>query len=88
MPAPAILTIDDEEQVRNAIERDLRRQYRPDYRIIKASSGAEALDTVSRLKQRNHPVALFLADQRMPAMTGVEFLEKAADLYPDSYNFV
>ena len=84
MPAPAILTIDDEEQVRNAIERDLRRQYRPDYRIIKASSGAEALDTVSRLKQRNHPVALFLADQRMPAMTGVEFLEKAADLYPDA----
>jgi thioredoxin reductase (NADPH) len=84
MPAPAILTIDDEEQVRNAIERDLRRQYRPDYRIIKAGSGAEALDAASRLKQRNHPVALFLADQRMPTMTGVEFLEKAADLYPDA----
>ena len=84
MPAPAILTVDDEDQVRNAIERDLRRQYRPAFRIIKASSGAEALDTVTRLKQRNDPVALFLADQRMPVMTGVEFLEKAAGLYPDA----
>ena len=84
MAAPAILTVDDEDQVRNAIERDLRRQYRPAYRIIKASSGSEALDAIDRLKQRNDPVALFLADQRMPAMTGVEFLEKAAHLYPDA----
>jgi len=84
MPAPAILTVDDEDQVRNAIERDLRRQYRPAYRIIKASSGPEALEAISRLKQRADPVALFLADQRMPAMTGVEFLEKAAGLYPDA----
>ncbi len=84
MAAPAILTVDDEDQVRNAIERDLRRQYRPTYRIIKASSGSEALDAIDRLKQRNDQVALFLADQRMPAMTGVEFLEKAAGLYPDA----
>ena len=67
MPAkPIIMTIDDEEQVRNAVERDLARHYRRHYRIMKASSGAEGLDTLRRLKQRNDTVALFLVDQRMP----------------------
>ena len=74
MAEPIILTVDDELQVRNAVERDLRQQYGADYRIIKAGSGAEALETVRQLKQRDAPVALFLVDQRMPGMSGTEFL--------------
>ena len=70
--------------VRNAVERDLRRHYNKDFRIIKASSGAEALETVHQLKQRNDAVALFLVDQRMPEMSGTEFLAKALDVYPDA----
>ena len=85
MPAkPIIFTIDDEEQVRNAVERDLVRYYRKNYRIIKASSGAEALDTVRRLKQRNDTVAVFLVDQRMPEMSGTEFLAEARKAYPEA----
>ncbi|MEM7345606.1 MAG: FAD-dependent oxidoreductase [Chloroflexota bacterium] len=84
MPKPIILTVDDEEQVLNTIERDLRKHYRGDYRIIKANSGAEALDTVQQLKARNTPIALFLVDQRMPNMSGTEFLAEAMKLYPDA----
>ena len=84
MPKPIILTVDDEEQVRNAVERDLARHYRKDYRVMKASSGAEALETVRALRQRNDAVALFLVDQRMPEMSGTEFLEKARDEYPEA----
>ena len=84
MAKPIILTIDDEASVRNAVERDLARQYRKDFRIIKASSGAEGLETVRKLKQRNEPVALFLVDQRMPEMTGTEFLADALTTYPEA----
>jgi len=84
MVKPFILSVDDELQVLNAVNRDLRQQYRKDYRIIKASSGQEALDTLRQLKQRNDPVALLLADQRMPEMTGTEFLTAAMRLYPDA----
>ncbi len=85
MPAkPIIFTIDDEEQVRNAVERDLARHYRKNYRIIKASSGAEALDTLHRLRQRNDTIALFLVDQRMPKMSGTEFLAEALKEYPEA----
>ena len=84
MANPIILSVDDELQVLNAIERDLRREYRRDYRIINAGSGAEALDVVKRLKQRNDPLALFLVDQRMPNMSGTEFLEEARKLYPEA----
>lgn len=84
MVKPYILSVDDEPQVLNSINRDLRRQFGKDYRIIKAGSGEEALDTVRQLKQRNDPVALFLADQRMPGMTGTEFLTEAMKLYPDA----
>ncbi len=83
-PKPVILAIDDDAQVLNAVERDLRQHYRENYRILKASSGAEALDTVRGLKQRGTPLALFLVDQRMPQMTGVEFLQKAVPFYPDA----
>jgi thioredoxin reductase (NADPH) len=84
MTKPIILTVDDEPQVLNAVERDLRRHYHGDYRIVKATSGAEALDAVRELKRRNAPIALFLADQRMPTMSGTEFLAEARKLYPET----
>ena len=84
MVKPVILTLDDEPQVLNAVARDLRAHFRNDYRIVSASSGKDALEALQQLKQRNTPVALFLADQRMPQMTGVEFLEAAQALYPDA----
>ncbi len=84
MAKPIILTVDDEPQVLNAVNRDLRQQYGRDYRIIKAGSGAEALQVVQELKQRNEPLALFLVDQRMPGMTGTEFLKEAMVYYPEA----
>ncbi len=84
MAKPVILTVDDEPQVLNAIERDLRRHYQAAYRIMKAGSGQEALDAVVELKRRSVPVALFLVDQRMPNMTGTEFLREALKHYPNA----
>ena len=84
MAKPIILAVDDEPQVLNAVERDLRSHYRSDYRIIKARSGQEALDTLRQLKQRNSAVALFLVDQRMPLMSGTEFLGEAIKFYPEA----
>ena len=74
MAKPIIMTVDDEPQVLSAIERDLRKHYHSHYRIIKVNSGTEALKTTEQLKRRNAPVALFLVDQRMPVMSGTEFL--------------
>ncbi len=84
MVKPIIMTVDDEPQVLNAIERDLRIHFGEHYRIIKVGSGTEALTTVQRLKQRNAPIALFLVDQRMPQMTGVEFLTAVRQLYGEA----
>ena len=84
MTKPVIMTVDDDRDVLGAIERDLKRYYRNDYRILKAGSGHAALETARELKQRNTPIALFLVDQRMPEMTGTELLSKAAKLYPDA----
>jgi thioredoxin reductase (NADPH) len=84
MSKPVIIAIDDEPQVLNAVERDLRQHYRSDYRIIKAGSGAEGLQVVRRLKERNDPVALLISDQRMPEMEGTEFLAEALKLYPEA----
>ncbi len=84
MAKPTILTIDDEPQVLSAVERDLKRRFRTDYRVMKAGSGEEALDLLRRLKERNDAVALLLADQRMPGMSGTEFLGKARHLYPEA----
>lgn len=84
MTRPIIFTVDDEPQVLNAVNRDLRRYYRDTYRIMKAESGIAALTAVQQLKQRNDPVALFLVDQRMPQMSGTDFLAEARKLYPDA----
>lgn len=84
MPKPNILIADDEAAVLNAIYRDLNPRYAKDYKIVRADSGATALEAAQKLNQRGETVALFLVDQRMPRMTGTEFLEKARDLYPDA----
>ena len=84
MAKPIIMTIDDEPHVLNAIARDLQAHYQNDYRIVKAGSGIDALETVQEFKRRNDPIALLLADQRMPSMSGVEFLEEAIKLYPET----
>jgi thioredoxin reductase (NADPH) len=84
MAKPVILTVDDDPQVLRAVERDLRRRYAREYRVLRAESGESALDTLGKLKLRGDPVALFLVDQRMPRMTGVEFLEKAIEQFPDA----
>src|SRR5436190_17346213 len=84
MPKPVIWTVDDDPDVLRAVERDLRRHYGDRYKIISADSGLSALEATKQLKLRNEPVALFLVDQRMPRMSGVEFLEKAMELYPDA----
>jgi len=84
MSKPVIMTVDDEPEVLNAVERDLRRRYAAEYRIVKAASGAQALEAVKQLKQRNAPVALFLVDARMPQMSGTAFLIAAREIYPDA----
>jgi thioredoxin reductase (NADPH) len=81
---PVILTVDDDPAVLSAIERDLRRQYRADYRIMKAESAAAGLDAARQLATRNTPVALFLVDQRMPGMSGTELLSEVMKLHPES----
>jgi len=84
MKQPIIFVIDDDAQVLRSIERDIISRYRKSYRILRAESGGEALEIVKELKLRNEPVALFLSDQRMPLMTGVEFLTAAREYFPDS----
>lgn len=84
MAKPVIFSIDDDPSVLNSVERDLRGQYGADYRIIPINSGHAALDYSKKMKQRNETVALFLVDQRMPQMSGVEFLAEAIKLYPQA----
>ena len=84
MARVSIVAVDDDRAVLNAVERDLRQKYGRDYRILKAESGAVALDIAQQLQQRNEAVALFVVDQRMPQMTGVEFLERALPLFPEA----
>ena len=84
MAKPVIMTIDDDIQVLNSIERDLRRRFGSDYRVLKAGSGTEGLEIIQQLKKRGSQVALLLADQRMPDLTGTEFLSQAVKFYPDA----
>ncbi len=81
---PVLLTIDDDTDVLKSIERDLRSRYSETYRILSAASGQAALDLLTRLEQRNEPVALFLVDHRMPQMNGIEFLTEAMRRSPDT----
>ncbi|MBO0360400.1 FAD-dependent oxidoreductase [Hymenobacter sp. BT186] len=81
---PIILAVDDDLQVLNAVDRDLRSEFRRDYRILRASSGEEALTTLRELRAREEPLALILADQRMPGMEGVELLSEARGIFPDA----
>jgi thioredoxin reductase (NADPH) len=81
---PAILAVDDDAEVLSAVERDLRQRYADRYRVLRAASGATALDTLRGLKKRNDSVGLLLVDQRMPEMTGVEFLAQSMEIYPDA----
>src|SRR5688572_2409030 len=80
--SPAILTVDDDPAVSRAVARDLRRRYGERYRIVRASSGQEALEALKELKLRGEQTALLVADYRMPQMNGIQFLEAAMDLFP------
>ena len=82
MPKPVLLTVDDDPEVLRGIERDLRSRYADRYRVMRANSGGAAITTLRELKARNNPVALLLADQRMPQMDGVGFLSEAMELHP------
>ncbi|MBI4783414.1 MAG: FAD-dependent oxidoreductase [Oscillatoriophycideae cyanobacterium NC_groundwater_1537_Pr4_S-0.65um_50_18] len=84
MAKPAILSIDDDPDVLQAVSRDLRNQYGDRFRIVRADSGIAALEVIRQLKLRNEVVALFLVDQRMPQMGGVEFLEQAKVIFPEA----
>src|ERR1035438_526080 len=84
MPKPILLAIDDDISVLEAVVQDLRRHYGQNYRIVRAASGLAALDICRQLTEREEAVALFLSDQRMPGMTGVDFLQQAMPLFPEA----
>ncbi|HET9898553.1 MAG TPA: FAD-dependent oxidoreductase [Streptosporangiaceae bacterium] len=77
-----ILTVDDDPGVSRAVARDLRRRYGDQHRVVRAESGAAALDALTQMKLRGDQTAVILADYRMPEMNGIEFLERAMDVYP------
>jgi thioredoxin reductase (NADPH) len=81
-PRTAIITVDDDPGVSRAVARDLRRRYGEQHRIVRAESGDSALDALRQMKLRGDQVAVILADYRMPQMNGIEFLERAMDIYP------
>jgi len=84
MKLPFIIIVDDDPHVLRAIQRDVRNQYRDDYRIAATESALEAMDVVKELKLKNETVALFISDQRMPEMEGITFLEHAKEIFPDA----
>lgn len=84
MAKPTLLAVDDDPQVLQAVASDLTRRYGERYRILSADSGAKALELARTLSLRNEPVALFLADQRMPQMAGTDVLVQAGEIFPDA----
>lgn len=84
MARPILLAVDDDVSVLEAVVQDLRREYGSEYRVLRAASGQAALDTLAQLKVRDEPVALILSDQRMPGLSGVDFLERSRELYADA----
>lgn len=81
---PVILAIDDEPEVLRAVQRDLRARYANDYQVLGATAGQEAIDIIEELQLRDTPLALILADQRMPSVTGVDVLRASRSIYPDA----
>src|SRR6202020_61446 len=81
---PAIIAIDDEPTVLAAVSRDLRRRFGEEYRIVRASSGQEALELLKEMRSRGDDVALMVSDKRMPGMEGTEFLTLARKIYPEA----
>jgi thioredoxin reductase (NADPH) len=84
MAKPAILAVDDDVAVVAAVVRDLRRRYGEDYRVLRATSGAEALEILADQVLKDRPVAAVVSDQRMPGMTGIEVLQEVRQQSPDS----
>jgi thioredoxin reductase (NADPH) len=84
MAKPALFSVDDDPSVLNSVERDLRARYGAEYRVIPINSGRAALDYLKKMKLRNETVALFLVDQRMPEMSGTEFLAEAIHIFPQA----
>ena len=84
MKKPIIFSVDDDPQVLSSIKRDLRAQYKQAYRIVSTPDSTEAIEALSSFKKKGEDIALFISDQRMPSMNGVEFLEKAKTFYPDA----
>lgn len=84
MAKPVILALDDDLEVLQALELDLRKEYGDRFRVVRASSAKTALEVLQKLKLRNESTALFLVDQRMPQMSGVEFLEQAVEIFPSA----
>jgi thioredoxin reductase (NADPH) len=81
---PVILTIDDEPEVLRAVQRDLRARYASDYQVLAASGGQEAIEVIEDLQLRDTPLALILADQRMPSVTGVDVLRASLSSFPNA----
>ena len=80
MKKPIILSVDDDPEVLAAIERDLRQHYKNEYRIVRANSAKEGMEAVQQIKLRGNSIALFLVDQRMPEMSGTDFLRDACKI--------
>ena len=84
MKLPFIIIIDDDIQVLRAIQRDVRKKFREEYKVLSTESAVEALEAIKELKSKNETVALFISDQRMPEMEGTAFMEKAKDIFPEA----
>src|SRR4030095_17225513 len=84
MKLPFIIIVDDDVQVLRAIQRDIKNKYRDEYRVMAADSANETLELIRELKLKNETVALFISDQRMPEMEGIEFLSLANEIFPEA----